>query len=372
MRLKFVGKLMLFGLPVLILGVIHFYVAATIGEIMPFYTVAALQAKNPSLVYEPAWQRDDLIHFKFQQVLYHQPQVIVIGSSRTLYFRDAFLNRQPETFYNVSIFSLEPLETYQFLEGLAARNALPPIILMSMDLPYFNANESALRVNRVNQIVPQHFSYYPYFQAASHRVAVLWLNSPYQLLGYLKIDNRLGLVALENDTGYRPDGSYYDAHLLESIAIAKKNHADFFRERTRMYELGDTVRHETLDAVENVLKLAEDKGVTVIGFLPPYQSSIWQEMTTSGDFDYIAKTIPQIELLFRDYKMPFYDFSDASNLNANDDEFIDTWHIGEKSSLRLYLRILQDHPNLLAPYSDVAYLEDQLAQMDNPFFWFVR
>jgi hypothetical protein len=369
---KLTIRLLLFFLPILILGAIHIYVGVMVGEIAPFRTIQARQASAERVIYEPDWQRDEFMHFKFQQVLQRQPQVIIIGSSRVIFFRDDFFNLAPDAFYNVSIISAEPWETTQFLRGLADRNALPSVIIVSMDLPLFNDDGHTLSDDRVTNVVPNFFSGFQYLQGASQRVASQWLKSSHVLFEYMEDDTYLGLNASRSQMGYLYDGSYYSPTLHTQRDRRTEPQLTAFANGEGIYEHGSSVRRETMDTVIAMLQIAQNAGVTIIGFLPPYQTEIWDGMMQSGNFTYIDAVLPQLQTLFADYGYPLYDFSDPRTIDATSDELTDTWHPGERLSLRMYLYMLQHQPDMLGAYSDVAYLEEQLTLSDDPYYWFEK
>lgn len=370
---KFVSRLLAFLLPIWILGVAHLTVGISIGEILLFRNALHQLDNDQRAVYQPLWQRESLIQFKFEGVLAANPDIIVLGSSRVLFFRDDFFNLQPEAFYNVSIQGLKPEEAHDFVEGMIRANVIPEVILLELDLPYFNEDEHDLSGNRVTSVVPSIWTDYQYLQSASQRIGAMWLSEPLQLLNYYRNDGQIhtiGLYARQFQIGYLKDGSYYHSTIIENRAQAVMSQLEDFAHGRRIYERGTDVNRSRLAEIEAILSQSQQHGIAIIGFLSTYQPQIYNQIVSSSQLGYMGIATSELEQLFSNYNMPFYDFSDPQTVQATDDEFMDTWHPGELVSFRQYLTILEDNQSLLGQYSDYNALIQVLSQIDDPFYWF--
>src|SRR5207248_547269 len=112
-----------------------------------------------------------------------------------------------------------------------------------------------------------------------------------------------------------------------------------------------------LNELDGILKYAKEHGIFVIGFAPPYAPTIYGEMMADGKHTYIPKEITALQEMFKRYEFGYFDFSDATQLGATEEDMVDSFHASEFINLRMYLRMLTTLPDVLGPYSDLAYLQ---------------
>jgi hypothetical protein len=179
----------------------------------------------------------------------------------------------------------------------------------------------------------------------------------------------LGLRAIRDGHGFRGDGSEQYGDFLIAGWLYPPNTRDaqlvWMREGREMYVYGDTLSPSALAMLERLLSVAQARGITVIGFLPSYMPSLWDEMAARGNHTYMAALTPALRALFERYGYPFFDFSDGASVETTDEEFFDGWHASELSNLRLYLHMAEALPDVLGAYSDVAALRQIAASAAN-------
>jgi len=333
------------------------------GEAMPLAWVVNQQIVTGDTLYRPRYGNRDQ-QFKALSVAMRHPQVLAIGSSRILQFRAGFFNKQPETFYNAGAPAWTLTEVERLLYTLPA-DALPRVLLLALDPPWFNdayeedvlpADQSdgqhliEVNMSLLNELANgvslerNGFAIGDYFQ---RRVA--GRNTP-----------ALGLRAMRDGHGFRSDGSELYGDFLVAGWLYQPNtraaHRDWMREGRDMYVFGETISADALTRLDALLGWTRARGIAVIGFLPSYMPSLWEEMVARGNHRYLTVLPQALAPIFAAHDYPILDFSDGEAIPTTDEEFFDGWHGSELSNLRLYLHILTQYPDVLSPYSDADSL----------------
>ena len=84
------------------------------------------------------------------------------------------------------------------------------------------------------------------------------------------------------------------------------------------------------------------------------------------EYDYIAISSEKLNVLFKDYKYEFWDYSDPMLINSNNNEFIDGFHAGELTHAKIILNmiennsIIKDHINYNRLKNEVKNTKNQL------------
>ena len=130
----------------------------------------------------------------------------------------------------------------------------------------------------------------------------------------------LGLRAIRDGHGFRNDGSeqYGDfliAHWLDP-QTERQRHLAWLRDGQEMYVSGSTISASRLAQLEATLQWAQARGITVIGFLPSYMPSLYQQMIADGNHTYITNLDAALQPLFARYNFPYFNFTDGAALGA--------------------------------------------------------
>ena len=132
----FLRKIAIYTIPFAVLFLLLTGGLAYSGESMPLGLVLRLQASDTPVLYRVKYGNLDQ-RFKRLAVDYFQPEVMVIGSSLVLQFREAFLNRNPDAFYNAAAPAWQLEEVSHLLYDIHHH---PDIIILGIDDPWFNAD----------------------------------------------------------------------------------------------------------------------------------------------------------------------------------------------------------------------------------------
>lgn len=370
---RFYLKLVIFVLPVMFGLSFVLGTAFVIGESMPPAYFLSLPYDAPG-AYQPTWTRGDLMAFKYQGALQRRPEVLLLGSSRGHHLRAAAFTEEPEAFYNASYPGASIYEVRQIVEELAAQDAMPPLILLVLDLPNFNGEREGFRPdtttlsgslwwmnsNQISQGLREVSRNWVQFRRNNWNYLRYNLESDWPLWGY---------GTHNTDYGYMADGSQYNMDLTaENAARGTQQHWELYAERGRMYEIGSTLDEGALADLEQILSLAQEHGSTVIGYLPPYQNAFWEVLTTEPDYAYVPLVQDALQTVFAAYDYRLYDFSELESVGGFDSEMYDSWHPGEKLDLRILLALTEAEPELLRAYVDPVSLAGMIEQAIDPFF----
>lgn len=340
-----------------------------IGESLPLALVAQMQNGDQPVLYRPRYGNRDLA-YKDLMTETRQPEVLVLGSSRVLQMRSLLLHRNSRAFYNAAAPAWQLAELNTFLQGLDS-TALPRILIVGLDHPWFNSAYSDTRIEA------EYNDFQQIFRINRSIMQAVIDGTPFdvgRLIGRVEPGHgglALGIDAIMDGQGFRNDGSEQYGDFLVAHWLWPENerqrHIDLMRSGGDMYVWGDAVSAASLAEVETLLGFARAHNITVIGFLPPYMPTLYEEMRASGNFGYIDSLPPRLSDLFATYDAHFFDFSDGALLGANDGDFFDGWHGSELTFTRLYLRLLEALPDLLEPYSDPAHLADIIDNAGSTF-----
>ncbi len=354
---RFLLKLALYTLPFAIPFLLLCGFMVYTGEAMPLEWVARMQMSDQPILYRPRYGNRDL-EFKTLSANLRQPQIITVGSSRVLQFRSLFFDQQPSAFYNTGAPAWTLDQVRQLLQGLTFA---PRVLIVGLDQPWFNDAY-------VPDVLPDPVSDFTHlFQVNRSFLQDVLNGESFDIARYLgRVEPghgglALGLRAIRDGHGFRNDGSEQYGDFLVAHFLYPQNerqrHLDELRDGTEMYVYGDTVSQTRVQQLTDLLQWCQARGIFVIGFLPSFMPTLYQQMIADGNHSYVQKLDGVLAPLFAQYGDAFFDFSDSASLGATDDDFFDGWHASELINLRLYQQMLKALPDVLGQYSDPAVLQ---------------
>ena len=364
-KMGFWHKLILYILPFAIAFMALTASMIFVGESMPLAWVVERQQNSDELVLFRYRYGNRDQQYKLLAVNERQPEVLAIGSSRVLQFRDGFFNRNPDAFYNASGPAWRLEQVFNLLLGID-QNQLPKIIILGIDPPWFNDAY-------VGDVFPEPVSDFGNLFTVNRSFIQDVLDGE-EFDTNLYFDRiepgsggnlALGMRAIRDGHGFRNDGSeqfgdYLVAHWLWQPQ-QRDNHLNLMLNGEDMYVYGDTVSTAKMQMMRDLLTFAQINNILVIGFLPSYTPTLWNQMLQTGNHTYVPQVTTQLETLFAEYNQPFFDYSNGAVLpGVTDEDFFDGWHLSERGNLALYIDMLAHLPNELGPYSDPAMLQNIL------------
>ncbi|MCX5751435.1 MAG: DUF1574 family protein [Candidatus Saganbacteria bacterium] len=379
---KFILKIGIFCLPILIILGFPLFVLIYSKEILPIDKIIEAQTSLPEKqLVSLAYSNPDK-YYKLKSTISITPEVLVLGTSRTMQFREWFFVPNIR-FFNAGGGISTIKHSNLFLNRLLTERVHPKIIIIGLDQYFFNQNwinanteinssseKSLFRKTCLSEIINNQNITKIYLDYLQHKFTIS------QLLVKNKEINKIGLNALVNNNGFRKDGSFLYGWTVNNANLPENPDYQFKDTKTRIlkgerrFEYGQNISEESIKDLEIFLRKCKKEGIYVIGFLPPYAPSIINQMKNMQNKYMYIKLLPKpLNKLFLKHGFAFYDFSDVSNLKITDKEFIDGFHGSEVVYLKMFLSIIRRN-SILAKYTDLPALEKILNKNINPLLFF--
>ena len=339
-------------------------VALWAGELTPLAEVARRQVESP-LLYGRAY-RDNYFAFKLLSVRERRPELLVVGSSRSMQLRSGLATRNAAAFYNAGGASQSLAEMSRFVE-LVLPEAPPKVLILGLDQWWFNPKHSrGPSARRVTDQVDEETAVASARALNMGRFVVRDL-----LLGKIPPGalwrrrdpvhgvEAMGMNAIVNGNGFRNDGSWqYGELIARPPAVQDRLREGFVRLETDRdhFSSADHADAAVMAQVEQLLALSARHGVFVFAFSPPYAPSVYARMAAGGRHRYLAEQAQALAAVFARHGFVYLDASDGAVVGATDADMIDGFHASERISLRIYQALFAARADVLAPYSDAAAL----------------
>lgn len=353
--LRLYKHLILFSLPVLVPIFLIFISGYYIGETTPLPTIYQWQANNDEelVVFLPDWQQSDFVSYKLQGAQTSNPDILVLGSSRTAYYTQDFLTEG--TLYNATVNGSSIYFHRAMFQYLLENNTIPDVLLLGIGLPTYNRAATEFDYSRVDNIGSRNTS--EYVASGFRNTLNLWMTSQMpELIEQTRSDDGyiwLGNPAINEQYGILVDGSLYNPHYNpERTAERLETTNQFYEARTNRYITGTQINPEAISELTALLELAKDNGVTVIGFTQPFHPMFADRMHNNPEFAYRDIAITEIGNLFASHGFPFHLFPRITSYAGTADEFLDDWHYNQTASLKIFASIAEQSPEVLADYID--------------------
>ncbi|MCE9582273.1 MAG: hypothetical protein K8T20_07255 [Planctomycetes bacterium] len=331
-----------FGLPLLILR--------RSGELVAVNDVIQRQMGSSPVLYGQAYS-NPVKAYKLRSVKRRDSAVVALGSSRTMQLREGFFV-DPGQFYNAGGAVSAVWDFRNFL-GLIGTRSRVKVLLLCLDQWFFNPARPVAWGTGLEEFLAD--------DPALNIIQRNWL-SVYRDLVSHKIDFRrllidgprsdVGLNAVLHANGFRNDGSYFYGAAItnpdspENLDRGFRDTLSRISSGTRRFEWSDVLAQKAIDEVDLLLGDCHDRGITVVGFLPPFAPTVRRAMVESGRYGYMSRIEPALRPSFDRYQFPLFDFTDPATLVATDSEFIDGFHGSERTYARLLLRLASGSPEL--------------------------
>ncbi len=277
--------------------------------------------------------------YKLELYRLSRPDVAIVGSSRALPFIQAGF-RVPSVSLGGAVNEIADAERL-VPEMLAAHT--PRLVIFTLDYWWFNA----ARVAEAPEVSTE----------AATQFSLLDLVAPYRWLweGDVRFGRllktmfspdrtRIGVWANQSSAGFDAQGArHYGAVLSGGL---KSDDARFKRTLKRLRKASADSKMaasaEFSDAawasLERVVAMLRAKSVEVRFVLPPIAGAVLQELRqTSG-----TGLLDEVKARLVQAGYPFYDFTDPAVLGATDCEFVDGFHAGFVTYLRMLRQMAPD------------------------------
>lgn len=374
MKRHFLIRLVLFLLPVAAYSTVVFVAPYYNGEYLPLDRVIQLQLGAEPVLYGPGFTENEYM-YKFLAAQARQPEVLVLGSSRSMQMRAGFFNRNPEAFYNAGGAGRGFKQMQRFLTSLSETH-LPDVVLLEISQSWAAGSRAPLTYDEGSispdfaQILNTSRLIFAEILRGNLRAEHLFSRRD-PLTGYFA----LGYNAVTYGDGFRNDGSRQHGRLITAaLPISTRLYPHFVQQKngTAHFARGAEPDPAALEDLRLLLEECKKLNLRVIGYSPTYAPSLYEAMLADGQHDYLQHLEPTLSALFKEYGFAYFDFSNAAWLGATDDDMFDGIHPTEYVTLLEYIRLLKALPDVLGSYSDLEYLERISQNAENPFEVFGR
>ena len=375
---KFLFKTIVFLLPYAILFAFLGMLLSLNGELDSIEKIIDSQILDKNILYGPAYTVP-CPTYKLKSVIKKGPEIIALGSSRVMQFRDKFFTLSPEKFYNAGRGANKIKDFKDFLEKIP-KDKMPKVVIMGLDPNFFNPNwdsaeeeDSALTHINQRKKNPIFLVNSTSFIRDTVRGKTLNKSNYIGLDDGLKKYSPIGYNAKNNGNGFRSDGSYcYGKYFSNPENGDDWKFKDTFKrikEGNRRFEYSEKISSEAIEELEEFLEFCEIKGIYVIGFLSPYAKVIYDKMISMDEYKYLKTLFEDLDSVFKKYKYPVYDFIDIASFGSNDSEVIDGFHGSEVAYLRLFI-LMAEQEEVLQKYTNPQKLKEYLNKTDSPYLVF--
>lgn len=346
-------------------------IASWSGELYRMDAVIESQRGKEQSLFGSAYSSQD-VPLKMGRILRDGPELLVIGSSRTLDMRSEFF--RPEfSFYNGGRLASDVWVMRQALQKLPA-DRLPKHLLIGLDQYNFNAGSSKYHPDDITeQVVKEKFA--PAEQGWE-RFGDVWPSVAKDLIkgkihaptdhGYRSV----GLAAKMQASGFRNDGSYRYGGIIDhppAERSASKRMEDAFdriEDSEESFEHGDHLNLHALEEVGRLLDWCKERGIKVTAYFPPFAPSVIGAMRNPPHhYQYLDTLYPQVSRIFTEKGLRLFDFTQVPG--STDEQFIDGFHPSERIAGTILLKMAEEDP-VAGEIIDAERLRMLLSQSQDP------
>lgn len=357
---KFLSAIALFLIPVfLVCGLFGFGLYKS-GEWRSEEEIVERMADGESLLMGLAY-RDNTFYFKHLAASAKKADLLVLGTSRSMQFSSKFFTEP--SFYNAGG-GAGYVHAYRYFLETLPEDALPKTLILVLDQYFFEEGWSAEASLPALDYAHYNFN----LKTALPRFLKDWAKGKFRLRDMLFApESTYGIAAVGRGSGFYSDGSYCYGDLMDhpenGTDVGFHDSFDRIARGVKRFEWFDELYQPSLDEMDRLFKLCSEKGIQVVGIIPPYAPSVWQRMEETGKYGYIHKLPEALRQRMEPYGFELYDFTFMPE--TEDAEYVDGYHGGDRVYARIALE-LSEKSTILAPLIDREYLTKALEPGSNP------
>lgn len=314
----------------------------------------------------------DVSFLKYGVAAERTPDIIALGTSRTMQFREDFF--QGATFYTFGGIGDSVDAMRDIFERMSLNNT-PKIVILGVDWDWLNPNyphglpENALDSNNVLNRRMYLYKFLFREVCKNPKIRTQLLHPKYDEVDAIGKHPTIGLSAGVNYDGFRKDGSYQYGECILHLNSIEERLADTYQrieKGERRFEAADHIDVSELVKLEALINHMHQRGCHVIVFLPPFPDQVYQTLLASDRHgEFMRQFEDAVKELCAAQNIPFFNFSNMAWLGASDAEAIDGFHGSERTYGRIVLNFQKD--DVLAPYINATYIQNCLRESNHPF-----
>jgi len=361
---RFISKLLIFVTPIFLVFLIPFVVLYKAGELSTSKSIVLRQTESKKAFLVGMAYGNAYKYYKITNLLERKsPDVIALGTSRTLQFRKEFFKKNVK-FYNAGL-GVARLEGFRpFLKRIPAGSE-PKLIVIGLDQNFFNKRWVDYKQDNIDAQLDSDLSPAQKFFDNWLQVYKDYFAGKLRLSGIFHKKRaseieKIGVLAVLKDEGFRNDGSYrYNDDKTTRMAKIKEA-LESLNTGGGVFTYGRGISGASIKELAAILDECGKRGIYVIGFLPPYPHKIYKKMQNmKSAYRYVFELKGQLQPIFVEHGFGFFDVSDLRELGASDSEALDGYHASEKAYLRLLIQMAKKN-KVLRAFVNIEYLEARL------------
>lgn len=318
--------------------------------------------------------REDPSYLKFAIIEEKKPDILILGSSRVMQFRQKFFYNSMYTMGGLVISLNDITNIWEEVEKIYK----PKIIIIGVDMWWFNPQYSMMneehfkKSNLLNEdenlkifINNRIYMYRRFWNEIvfNNRFRNICINNNIDKnnkLGYQDKDT-IGASALYKRAGYRIDGSYFYGYEFMN-EIENPNHLKSI-EKNKLSRLKrtDFIDKNNLIAFKNLIHRIKKENVEVVVFLPPFPEEVYDLLSNTNKSGILLKEFEyNIKNICKEEQVSFYNFGNMAWLDSSDNEALDGLHGSERTYAKLVLKMRND--KILGSYINEKYIKERLLE----------
>lgn len=307
------------------------------------------------------------------------PDIFVFGSSRTFQITRPMFKEQ-YAFVNIAVPrpSIGNFINVQDLIKQIPDDGKPRTLLLLLDKRFFTEryDESSDKNGDSFLLKFMHLIGKPlrlvYLDYAAHKYSFT------DLVYKSRTTHNIGLWSLVKDSGYRIDGSFREGYEMSNPERRSKltgeiagrvYEIDHYNQKLLLQEQENIVKN--LEDANTVLRLCQDKGITVVAFVAPDPIAVSHAIANStSTYAQTQRALEQsIESMVTAHGFTFFNLSDITKYGGKDEEFLDLIHGGDLVYGKAIV-YMASHNAHFRNYVDVYKLQKIIKETQGDFIGF--
>lgn len=326
------------------------------GELLPIKEIVDKQLSSNKMCLVSLGTRNQGYYYKKEMYLHIKPEVFVHGSSRVMQFKKEYFSHP---MFNSGGAMGHVNEGYAFVRDVFPSHK-PKIMLMGIDYWWFNKSfvEPTTEIKAPLEL-SHHISFrsylLPYKWLWQKKITFEDYASKINPVNYFhSFDAGIGVDGILNRSGFSRDGSYFYTKIVtgkeRSLDEGFRHTLELIQTNNSIFEKEAHVHETHFQNFINMMTFLKEQNVNVILFIPPLAPTIINKLKHFELIEELRQKLNQAGIAY-------YDFHDASKLNASDCEFFDGTHGGDVLYARILAYIAEREPALQS-FVNQTYLKE--------------
>jgi len=325
-----------------------------LGEFLSLDKIAAIQKKQ-FVIYGTALHDD---FFSYKTALYEKfkPDIIAVGSSRVMQFREwSFSSKFTNMGGSGSLDNVS--EMLHEVVGIHK----PKAVLLGVDFWWFNGKaKSSIKKDNGKRFSLKKMTA-PWRWIFERKITLFQYRVGLTTFKLFENTNKIGVAANTLGAGFASDGSHYSPHIVTGHAFSEDRKFSDSLSRISEY-VGIFQREKEIDInslvkLDLIVSFLEEQDIDYLVFMPPLAPTVLKEMEQHENS---YKYITQLRKELSTRSINFFDFHDAHLLSTSDCEFIDGPHGGDLLYARMLYSMIKTNKGPLRKFVNMTYLDKLL------------